>query len=142
MAKKEVLTTIRLQIRGGSANPSPPIGPALGSRNVNIMDFCSQFNHQTQGRYDETLPVVITIYTDKTFTFVVKQPTITSLLKKAAQVQSGLGEPNTKKVGSITKRQLEQIATTKMPDLGAKTLQAAMRTIEGTAKGMGIEIVD
>ncbi len=141
MAKK-VLTYIKLQIPAGQANPSPPVGPALGQHGVNIMEFVKAFNAKTQDQMGMIIPVVITVYADRSFTFVLKTPPASVLLKKAAGVEKGSGVPNREKVGTVTKAQVEEIAKTKMPDLTASDLAAAMRTIEGTARSMGIEITD
>lgn len=140
--KREVVATIKIVVSGGYANPAPPVGPTLGQYNVNIMQFCTEFNRQTQDRYGKKLPVVITVYKDKSFSFVIKTPTVSSLLKEAAKAFRGSGEPNKKIVGKITFNQLVEIAKTKMPDLNARTLEAGMSMIRGTARSMGIEIVD
>jgi large subunit ribosomal protein L11 len=138
MAKK-VTGYIKLQVKAGEANPSPPVGPALGQRGVNIMEFCKQFNAATQKIEKGTpLPVIITVYSDRSFTFVVKTPPATVLLKKALGLQRGSSRPNTEKVGRITRAQLEEIAKTKMPDLTAADLDAAVRTIAGSARSMGL----
>ena len=139
MAKK-VLTQIKLQIPAGQANPAPPVGPALGQHGVNIMEFCKQFNAATQQQSGTITPVVITVYQDRTFSFVTKTPPASVLLVKAAGIEKGSGEPNRNKVGKVTKQQVEEIARTKMPDLNASSVEAAMRMIEGTARSMGIEI--
>lgn len=140
MAKK-VQAYIKLQVPAGQANPSPPVGPALGQHGVNIMEFCKAFNAQTQS-FDGgmPIPVVITVYADRSFTFETKTPPASFLLKKAAGVKSGSGTPNTKKVGKVTRAQLEEIATTKMPDLTAADMDAAVRTIAGSARAAGIEV--
>lgn len=138
MAKK-VDAYIRLQIPAGKANPSPPVGPALGQRGVNIMEFCKAFNAATQGK-EGTIPVVITVYSDKSFTFIMKTPPASELIKKAAGLQKGSNNPKTTKVGSITQKQCEEIAKTKEPDLTGKDLAALARTIAGTARSMGIEV--
>jgi len=139
MAKK-VQAYIKLQVKAGQANPSPPIGPALGQHGVNIMEFCKQFNAQTQGMEPGLpIPVVITVYSDRSFTFIMKTPPATVLLKKAAGIQSGSKTPHTHKVGKVTRAQLEEIAKIKMPDLTAASLEAAVRTIAGSARSMGIE---
>ncbi|MEE8055289.1 MAG: 50S ribosomal protein L11 [Gammaproteobacteria bacterium] len=139
MAKK-IETYIKLQVPAGQANPSPPVGPALGQQGVNIMEFCKVFNAQTQNMEPGLpVPVVITVYSDRSFTFVTKTPPASFLLKKAAGVAKGSGEPNTEKVGKVTRAQIEEIATTKMPDLTAAELEAAVRSIAGTARSMGIE---
>ena len=140
MARK-VLTMIKLQIPAGAANPAPPVGPALGQHGVYIMEFCKAFNAQTQGQAGLIIPVIITVYADRSFTFVLKTPPASVLLKKAAGVEKGSGEPNKKKVGQVTRKQVEEIARTKMPDLTAASLEAAMRTVEGTARSLGIEVV-
>ena len=141
MAKK-VIAQVKLQVPAGQANPSPPVGPALGQHGVNIMEFCKTFNARTQGQEGLIIPVVITIYADRTFTFVTKTPPASVLLKRAAGIAKGSGEPNRNKVGEVTKAQVQEIAETKMPDLNTTNLEAAIRTIEGTARSMGIKIVD
>jgi len=139
MAKK-VSSYIKLQVKAGEANPSPPVGPALGQHGVNIMEFCKAFNAKTQEvEKGLPLPVVITVYSDKSFTFITKTPPASILLKKAAGIKSGSGEPNLKKVGKVTRAQLEEIATMKKPDLSAADMEAAVRTIAGSARSMGIE---
>tara|TARA_R110002110_G_scaffold415719_2_gene654266 strand:- start:38293 stop:38721 length:429 start_codon:yes stop_codon:yes gene_type:complete len=142
MAKK-VSAFIKLQVKAQEANPSPPVGPALGQHGVNIMEFCKAFNAQTQS-YEKgmPLPVIITVYSDKSFTFVIKTPPAAILLKKAAGIQKGSGEPNTKKVGTVTRAQLEEIATTKMADLTASNMENAVSTIAGSARSMGLEVED
>ena len=137
---KEIAAIVKLQIKGGQANPAPPIGPALGSKGVNIMEFCKQFNARTQDKQGELLPVVITIYKDKSFEFVIKTPPAAELLKKAAKIEKGSPEPNRKKVGKVTWQQIREIAQKKMPDLNCYTLEAAMNMIAGTAKNMGLII--
>jgi len=138
MAKK-ISAYIKLQVAAGKANPSPPVGPALGQHGVNIMEFCKAFNAQTQGmEAGLPIPVVISVYTDKSFTFVMKTPPAAVLLKKAAGVKSGSGKPNTVKVGNVTREQLEEIAKMKEPDLNAGNLDAAVRIIAGTARSMGL----
>jgi len=140
MAKK-VESYIKLQVPAGSANPSPPVGPALGQHGVNIMEFCKAFNAATQSvEQGLPIPVVITVYSDRSFTFVTKTPPASVLLRKAAGIEKGSGEPNTKKVGTVTRAQLEEIATTKEPDLTSADMDAAVRTIAGTARSMGLEI--
>ena len=140
MAKK-IDTYIKLQVPAGQANPSPPVGPALGQHGLNIMEFCKAFNAQTQNMEQGLpVPVVITVYADKSFTFVKKTTPASHLLKKAAGISSGSGTPNTNKVGSVTREQLEEIARSKEPDLTAADLEAAVKTIAGTARSMGIEI--
>ena len=138
---KEVSAFIKLQIKGGAANPSPPVGPALGSKGVNIMDFCKQFNARTQDKAGKVLPVIITVYSDKSFDFVVKQPPVAIQLKEAAKVKSGSAQPNRSKVGQVTWEQVAEIAKDKMPDLNCFTIEAAMRMIAGTARSMGINVV-
>lgn len=139
MAKK-ITAYIKLQVKACQANPSPPVGPALGQRGVNIMEFCKAFNAQTQGVEPGTpLPVIITVYSDRSFTFITKTPPATILLKRAAGITSGSKTPNTQKVGKVTRAQLEQIANTKMPDLTAASMDAAVRTIAGSARSMGLE---
>jgi len=140
---KKVTGQVKLQIPAGKANPAPPIGPALGQHGVNIMEFCKQFNAATQAQMKESLiiPVIITVYADRSFTFVLKTPPASVLLKKAAGIEKGSGEPNKKKVGTVTKKQVEEIARTKMPDLTAASLEAAMRTVEGTARSLGLDVV-
>lgn len=139
MAKK-VITQIKLQIPAGKANPSPPVGPALGQHGVNIMEFCKAFNAKTQNQEGLIIPVVITVYADRSFTFITKTPPASVLLKKAAGLVKGSGEPNKNKVGKVTPAQVREIAQTKLPDLNANDLEAAIRIIEGTARNMGIEI--
>ena len=137
---KEIAAFIKLQIKGGAANPSPPVGPALGSKGVNIMDFCKQFNARTQDKAGKVLPVIITVYTDKSFTFVVKQPPVAVQLKEVAKIKSGSAESNRKKVATITWEQVRAIAHDKMPDLNCFTLKSAMSMVAGTARSMGINI--
>ena len=137
---KEVNGFIRLQIKGGAANPAPPVGPALGSKGLNIMDFCKQFNARTQDQAGKVLPVVITVFSDKSFSFEVKQPPVAVSLKEAAKVQKGSGAPNRKKVASVTWDQVKEIAQAKMPDLNAFTLKSAMTMVAGTARSMGIKV--
>ncbi|MCR5103830.1 MAG: 50S ribosomal protein L11 [Eubacterium sp.] len=141
MAKK-VQGYIKLQIPAGKATPAPPVGPALGQHGVNIVDFTKQFNDRTAQMGDMIIPVVITVYADRSFSFITKTPPAAILIKKAAGVPKASGEPNKKKVGKITKAQVEEIANTKMPDLNAASLEAAMSMIAGTARSMGIEVVD
>jgi large subunit ribosomal protein L11 len=140
MAKK-VQGYIKLQIPAGQATPAPPVGPALGQHGVNIMEFCKTFNARTQGQQGLIIPVVITVYSDRSFTFVTKTPPASILLLRAAGVQKGSGVPNKNKIGKVTKKQVEEIAKTKMPDLNAASLEAAIKTVEGTARSMGIEVV-
>ncbi len=140
MAKK-IKTQIKLQIPAGAANPAPPVGPALGQHGVNIMDFCKQFNERTKaGEQGMIIPAVITVYEDRTFTFITKMPPISSLLKKAAGLAKASSVPNRTKVGKISRKQVEEIALRKMPDLNTKDIKAASRMVEGTARSMGIEI--
>ena len=137
---KEVAAFIKLQIKGGAANPSPPVGPALGSKGVNIMDFCKQFNARTQDKAGKVLPVIITVYGDKSFDFVIKQPPVAVQLKEAAKIQSGPAEPNRKKVAKVSWDQIREIAQDKMTDMNCFTLEAAMRMVAGTARSMGIDV--
>ena len=140
MAKK-VAAYIKLQVRAGQANPSPPVGPALGQHGLNIMEFCKAFNAKTQNlELGLPTPVVITAYSDRSFTFIIKTPPASILLKKAVGIESGSKTPHTHKVGSVTRKQLEEIATTKMPDLTASNMETAVRTIAGSARSMGIEV--
>lgn len=142
MAKKKVEKLIKLQIPAGKANPAPPIGPALGSAGVNIMAFCKEFNAKTQGMGGDILPVVITVYSDKTFTFVMKQPPVSSQIKKELGIEKGSGVPNRDKVGKITKAQAKKIAESKMQDMNARDVEAAMRIVLGTARSMGIDYAE
>jgi len=137
---KEISKVIKLQIRGGQANPSPPVGPALGAAGVNIMEFCKQFNARTQDKQGKVLPVAINVYKDKSFSFVVKTPPAAVQLLEAAKIKKGSGEPNRKKVGSVTWDQVRQIAEDKMPDLNAFSVESAMRMIAGTARSMGLTV--
>ena len=137
---KEIAGFIKLQIKGGAANPSPPVGPALGSKGVNIMDFCKQFNARTQDRAGKVLPVIITVYSDKSFSFIVKQPPVAILIKEAAKIQTASSEPNRKKVATITWDQVRDIAKEKMPDLNAFTEKSAMSLVAGTARSMGVAV--
>jgi large subunit ribosomal protein L11 len=141
MAKK-ITAYIKLQVPAGKANPAPPIGPALGQHGVNIMEFCKAFNAKTASIGDMTIPVVITVYADRSFTFITKTPPAADLLKKAAGVDKGSARPNRDKIGRISRTQIEEIARTKLPDLNTTSVEAAMRTIEGTARNMGLEVVD
>ena len=141
MAKK-VEAYIKLQINAGNATPAPPVGPALGQKGVNIMDFCKQFNARTQDQAGTVIPVVITVYSDRSFTFITKTPPAAVLLKKAAGLKSASGEPNKKKVATITRAQAEEIAKIKMPDLNAANVEAATEMIKGTARSMGIVVED
>jgi large subunit ribosomal protein L11 len=140
MAKKDVMAQVKLQISAGKASPAPPIGPALGPHGINIMEFCKAFNAQTQAMGDTIIPAVLTIYTDRTFSFILKTPPAAELLKKAAGIIKGSSTPNKEKVGKISMSQLQEIAKTKMPDLNAHDLDKAVETIKGTARSMGIEI--
>jgi len=140
MAKK-VVGMVKLQIPAGQANPSPPVGPALGQHGVNIMEFCKAFNARTQSQEGMIIPAVITIYSDRSFTFVTKTPPASVLLKKAAKIVKGSGEPNRTKVGKVTREQVREIAQLKLKDLNAVDLEGAIRTVEGTARSMGLEIV-
>ncbi len=140
MAKK-VIGEVKLQIPAGQANPSPPVGPALGQRGVNIMEFCKAFNAQTQSQAGLVIPVIITVYADRSFTFITKTPPAAILLKKAAGLEKGSGEPRKKMIGKVTKAQVTEIAKLKMPDLIVNDLDAAVRTVEGTARSMGLEVV-
>ncbi|MDR2488325.1 MAG: 50S ribosomal protein L11 [Desulfovibrio sp.] len=140
MAKKEV-AKIKLQIPGGIANPSPPVGPALGQHGLNIMEFCKAFNAKTADQKGMIIPVVITVYQDRSFTFITKTPPAAVLLMKTAKLEKGSGEPNRNKVGSITIQQVEEIAALKLPDLTAKDIEAAKRSIMGTARSMGLDVI-
>ena len=137
---KEVAALIKLQIKGGSANPSPPVGPALGSKGVNIMEFCKQFNARTQASPGKVLPVIITVYGDKSFDFIVKTPPVAVQLMEAAKIQKGSKESNREKVGQVTWDQIKTIAADKMPDLNAFTVESAMKMVAGTARSMGITV--
>ena len=137
---KEIAGQIKLQIKGGAANPSPPVGPALGSKGINIMEFCKQFNARTQDKAVKVLPVVITYYSDKSFDFVVKTPLVAVQLKETAKLKSGSAQPNRNKVAEITWEQVKAIATDKMPDLNCFTIESAMRMVAGTARSMGITV--
>jgi large subunit ribosomal protein L11 len=137
---KEVAALIKLQIRGGAANPSPPVGPALGSKGVNIMEFCKQFNARTQDKAGKLLPVVITVYGDKSFDFIVKTPPVAVQLLEATKIKKGSAEPNRVKVASVTWDQVKAIASEKMPDLNAFTIESAMKMVAGTARSMGITV--
>ncbi len=139
---KEVVKQIKLQIPAGKANPSPPVGPALGQAGVNIMEFCKQFNAQTQSGEGDILPVVITVYADKSFTFITKKSPAAVLLKKAANIASGSSEPNKKKIGKITRAKLLEVARVKMEDMNTRDEEMACRILAGTARQMGLEIVD
>jgi large subunit ribosomal protein L11 len=139
MAKK-VVGFIKLQIPAGSANPAPPVGPALGQKGVNIMEFCKQFNAKTKDQQGLIIPVIITVFNDKSFTFITKTPPAATLLLKAAKLEKGSGEPNRTKVGKVTKKQVREIAETKMPDLNASSVESAMAMVAGTARSMGITV--
>ena len=137
---KEITGYVKLQCKGGQANPAPPIGPALGSKGINIMEFCKQFNARTQDKMAKVLPVLITVYSDKSFEFIIKTPPAAVQLKDAAKIQSGSKEPNRNKVGKVTWAQIEDIAKDKMPDLNAFTLESAMSMVAGTARSMGLNV--
>jgi len=137
---KQIETYVKLQVKGGSANPAPPIGPALGSKGLNIMEFCKRFNALTQDKQGQVLPVVITVYSDKTFDFIIKTPPAPILLMKAAKIDKGSPEPNRKKVGKVTWEQVKEIAEIKLPDLNCFTLESAMKMVAGTARSMGIVV--
>lgn len=141
MAKK-VIGSIKLQVKGGQANPSPPIGPALGQYGVNIAEFCKAFNAKTQDQMGTVIPVVITVYADRSFSFITKTPPASVLLKQAAKIAKGSSEPNRQKVGEVTKKQIEEIAKLKFEDLNANDMESAMKIIEGTARSMGITVVE
>jgi len=140
MAKKELLTKVKLQIKAGAANPAPPIGPALGQHGLNIMEFCKQYNALTKDKGDMIIPVEISIYKDRSFTFITKTPPVADLLRKAAGVEKGSGEPNRNKVGKVSKAKVKEIAGIKLPDLNAFNLEAAQKIVEGTARSMGIDV--
>jgi large subunit ribosomal protein L11 len=140
--KKNVVTQIKLQIPGGEANPAPPVGPALGQHGLNIMEFCKAFNEKTKENQGLILPVVISVYDDRSYTFIIKTPPASVLIKRAIKLEKGSSEPNRIKSGQITKAQLEEIAKTKMPDLNANDVNAAMKIIAGTARSMGVSVVD
>ena len=139
---KEITAKIKLQVPAGKANPAPPVGPALGQHGVNIMEFCKQFNAKTQKLGETIIPVIISVYSDRSFTFITKTPPAAELLKKAAGIVKGSGVPNKDKVGKVTRAQIKEIAQTKLPDLNAASVESAMRMIEGSAKSMGLEVVD
>jgi large subunit ribosomal protein L11 len=139
---KEITAKIKLQVPAGKANPAPPVGPALGQHGVNIMEFCKAFNAKTQKLGETIIPVIITVYSDRSFTFITKTPPAAELLKKAAGIIKGSGVPNKDKVGKVTRAQIKEIAQTKLPDLNAASVESAMRMIEGSAKSMGLEVVD
>jgi large subunit ribosomal protein L11 len=140
--KKKIVKLIKLQIAGGQANPAPPVGPALGQAGVNIMDFCKNFNERTKDQTGTIIPVVITVYEDKSYTFITKTPPASVLVRKALNITKGSSEPNKTKAGSITRKQLEEIAKQKMPDLNANDIKAGANIIAGTARSMGIDVVD
>ena len=140
MAKKKVLTVVKLQVRAGQATPAPPVGTALGQHGVNIMEFCRQYNEQTQQFAGQVIPVELTIYEDRSFSFVTKQPPAAELIKQAVGIEKGSGEPNREKVASITEGQLRKIAERKMADLNANDVEAAMKILAGTARSMGVEV--
>jgi large subunit ribosomal protein L11 len=142
MAKKEIIAQVKLQIPAGKANPAPPVGPALGPHGVNIMEFCKAFNAQTQALGDTIIPVVMTVYADRSFTFITKTPPASDLLKKAAGIIKGSGIPNKEKVGKVTSAQIKEIAQKKLPDLNAYSLDKAEHIIKGTARSMGLEITE
>jgi large subunit ribosomal protein L11 len=144
MAKKVkiVVTEIKLQIPGGQANPAPPVGPALGQHGLNIMDFCKSFNERTKDQMGTILPVVITVFNDRTYTFIIKTPPAAVLIKKSLKLEKGSAEPNKIKAGTITRKQLEEIAAIKMPDINANDLDAAVKIIAGTARSMGVDVID
>tara|TARA_B100000315_G_scaffold259668_1_gene316581 strand:+ start:3644 stop:4087 length:444 start_codon:yes stop_codon:yes gene_type:complete len=140
MADKEIKAVVKLQIPAGQANPAPPVGTALGPHGVNMQEFCTQFNEKTQEQRGDIIPVVINIYEDRSFDFILKTPPAAELLKKAAKIKKGSGEPNVKKVGKVTRDQVKEIAEQKMPDLNANDIEAAMKIVEGTARQMGLEV--
>ena len=142
MAKKEVVAQVKLLISAGKANPAPPVGPALGPHGINIMEFCKQFNAQTQKMGETLVPVVLSVYNDRSFTFILKTPPASELIKKAAGIVKGSSVPNKDKVGVLTDAQVEEIAKTKMPDLNTTTLNAAKQIIKGTARSMGVDVRD
>jgi large subunit ribosomal protein L11 len=142
MAKKEVTAQVKLLIQAGKANPAPPVGPALGPHGINIMEFCKQFNAQTQSMGDTLVPALLSVYNDRSFTFILKTPPASELIKKAAGIVKGSGVPNKDKVGVLNTGQVQEIAKTKLPDLNTTSLEAAMETIKGTARSMGVEIRD
>lgn len=137
---KEITGYLKLQVKGGQANPSPPVGPALGAKGLNIMEFCKQFNGRTQDKMGQVLPVLVTIYSDKSFDFVIKTPPAPVMLMEASKVKKGSGEPNRLKVGSVTWDQVKEIAEVKMPDLNAFTIESAMKMVAGTARSMGLRV--
>jgi len=137
---KEIKSTIKLHVTGGQANPAPPVGPALGQHGVNIMEFCKSFNEKTRDRQGLVLPIVMTVYKDKSFTFIIKSPPCSVLLKRACGIAKASGTPNKEKIGKVTKAQVKEIAQTKMNDLNAVDMEGAMKIVEGTARSMGIEV--
>lgn len=139
---KPIKALVKLQVPAGQANPAPPVGPALGQHGVNIQDFCTKFNEKTKDQMGDILPVVITVFEDRSFSFIVKTPPAAELLKKAANIKKGAGNPKTEKVGTVTRAQVKEIAERKMPDLNAVDIDGAMRIIEGTARQMGIKVVE
>jgi len=139
---KKITGYVKLQIPGGAANPAPPVGPALGQKGVNIMEFCKQFNARTQDQKGMIIPIVLTVYADKSFTFITKVPPVAILIKKAIGLESGSGEPNRKKVGTIKRTQVKEIAQKKIQDMNTIDLESAMRMVEGTARSMGVDVVD
>lgn len=140
MAKKKITGFVKLQIEAGKANPAPPVGPALGQRGVNIMQFCKDFNDRTKDKAGMIIPVIITVFEDRTFEFITKTPPVSDLIRKALKIQAGSGEPNKKKVGTLTMSQVEEIAKTKQPDINCFDLEAAKRMVMGTARSMGVDI--
>jgi large subunit ribosomal protein L11 len=142
MAKKEVIAQVRLQIPAGKANPAPPVGPALGPHGINIMEFCKAFNAQTQNMGETTVPVILSVYNDRSFTFIMKTPLASEMIKKAAGIIKGSSTPNKEKVGKITREQIKGIAKTKLPDLNTKSMEQAEKIISGTARSMGVEIAE
>ncbi len=139
---KEVSGLVKLQVKGGAANPAPPIGPALGAKGVNIMEFCKQFNARTQDQAGKVLPVIITVYSDKSFDFIIKKPPVAAQIKEALKLESGSAESNKKKVGKINHEQIKKIAENKMADLNCFTVESAMEMVKGTARSMGIEVIN
>jgi len=137
---KEVEAIVKLQIPAGKATPAPPIGPALGQKGINIMQFCNEFNQRTKDQEGIVLPVIITVFKDKSFTFEIKTPPVSELIKKTLKIEKGSGEPNKNKIGRLSKKQLQEIAEKKMKDLNADSLEAAMKIVEGTARSMGVEV--
>lgn len=140
-APKKVQAQVKLQISAGQANPAPPVGPALGQQGINIMEFCKQFNAKTQGKEGMVIPVIVTVYVDRSFTFIMKTPPVSALLKKAVGIAKASGDPLKNKIGKVTKAQVKEIAQLKKPDLNCHTLEAAMSMVEGTARSMGIEVI-